>query len=181
MDLIQEYSSEVIKLYGLIDLYKIVIQPTDLALFQTLSPTLRQLKEAVDLAADSKEENISRFSTELDKTTSDLMAEVSEIRNKAQDPMVLNSGAKPEMVIDFLEGLTTQLEKVEFTKKKFEDWDSLFKTSKGEKSENAAAKAPDAKSIAVDPQNVEFDETKQEVKLKLNLWKSLKEWEQLTG
>lgn len=178
MDLIQEYNKEIIQLYGLIDFYKIAIQPTDLALFQTLGPTLRQLREVVDLAADNKEENIVRFSTELDKATTDLMAVVSEIRNKAQDPMVLNSGAKSEMVIDFLENLSSQLQQVEAKKKKFETWDALFKSNKRDPLEIITR--VDASVAVVDAKTAQLEETKVEVKLKLNLWRSIKEWESLT-
>jgi dynein heavy chain len=178
MNLVEQLFEEVSRFYSLLDVYKIPIQPTDLALFQTLSPTLRQLKESVDMATDTKDENITKFSAELEKAMGDLMSEVSEIRNKAQDPMVLNSGAKSELVIKFLEDLRTQLDKVDELKCKYESWGELFKNGG---TPTAPAKAEPGKQAAKEPpKTTDLEETRTEVDLKRTLWTSLKEWDALT-
>lgn len=181
MALVELLYDEVTGLYTLMDHYKIQIQPTDLAMYQTLSPTLRQLKEAVDMATDTKEENISRFSVELDRATNDLMTEVSEIRNRAQDPMVLNVGAKSEMVIKFLDDLRAQLEKVDTTKGRYEMWGELFKNGGSvaamQKAASAAEPGTKPSQPAVPTKMGELEETKVEVELKRTLWTSLKDWD----
>ncbi|KAJ3105519.1 Dynein heavy chain 6, axonemal [Phlyctochytrium planicorne] len=178
LTMVEQFNDEVTRLYALLDIYKIPIQPTDLALFQTLGPTLRQLRESVDMATDTKEENISRFSGELDKSMAELMQEVSEIRNRAQDPMVLNPGAKCEIVIKFLEDLRSQLDKIDTLKSKYEQWGELFRSG-GVASNSVKV---DAKFIAAPGANKgnDLEETRQEVELKRTLWVSLKEWENLT-
>ncbi|KAI9002652.1 dynein heavy chain and region D6 of dynein motor-domain-containing protein [Gaertneriomyces semiglobifer] len=163
---------EVTRLNELLDRFKLPIQPTDLALYQTLSPTLRQLKESVELATDTKEDNIAKFSTELDKAVADLMAEVGEIRNKAQDPMVLNPGAQNEMVVKFLDGLLEGLRSIEASKKKYEDWAELFRSGG---TVVAGDVPPPAPTSSID----ELEETKTEVELKRTLWLSIKQWESI--
>ncbi|KAJ3321819.1 Dynein heavy chain 6, axonemal [Boothiomyces sp. JEL0866] len=170
--------AETIQLYNLLDNYKIYIQPTDLAMFQTLSPTIRSLKEAVEIAVDTKEDNINKFTVDLEKLLTDLSSEVSEIRNSAQDPMVLNSSSNNDEVIAYLEDLRKQLEKVEVLKSKYESWGRLFKSG-GKKlsdtDEGQAENAPPDESN----EDIEMEETKKEVELKNSLWSSLKDWDKL--
>ncbi|KAJ3183889.1 Dynein heavy chain 6, axonemal [Geranomyces variabilis] len=184
MPLVEQLYDEVTRLYKQMEQHKIVIQPTDLALYQTLGPTLRQLKEVVDMASDTKEENISKFSVELDKALSDLMTEVSDIRNRAQDPMVLNVGAKSELVIKFLEDLRAQLETIDVTKARYEQWGVLFKSGGSIAAmQKAAAGDPAAKQVAASglPSKMgELEDTKSEVDMKRTLWMSLKDWDAIT-
>ncbi|KAI8801429.1 dynein heavy chain and region D6 of dynein motor-domain-containing protein [Cladochytrium replicatum] len=185
MMLVESFYDEVTRLYNLTDQYRIPIQPTDLALYQTLGPTLRQLKEAVDMATDTKDENTSKFSSELERAMSDLMAEVSDIRNRAQDPMVLNPNAKAVLVIRFLEDLQDQLRKIEGFRTRYELWGDLFRnggsvasmqsktTAAGTSKETGGVNMGQSKSP-------ELEETKTEVDLKLLLWVSLRDWETLS-
>ncbi|KAI8907759.1 dynein heavy chain and region D6 of dynein motor-domain-containing protein [Powellomyces hirtus] len=184
MPLVEQLYYEVSRLYKQMEQYKIAIQPTDLALYQTLGPTLRQLKEVVDMASDTKEENISKFSVELDKALNDLMTEVSDIRNRAQDPMVLNVGAKSELVIKFLEDLRSQLEKIDATKSRYEQWGVLFKSGGSIAAmQKMAAGDPAAKQSQMAAQTSkmgELEDTKTEVDMKRTLWMSLKDWDGIT-
>ncbi|KAJ3215607.1 Dynein heavy chain 6, axonemal [Dinochytrium kinnereticum] len=175
--MVEQFYEEVTRLYALLEIYKIPIQPTDLALFQTLGPTLRQLRESVDMASDTKEENISRFSGELDKSMAELMQEVSEIRNRAQDPMVLNPGAKCEIVIKYLEDLRSQLDKIDALKSKYEQWGELFKTGGVPLGQSKTDSKHAAASLG---KGNDLEETRMEVELKRTLWVSLKDWEALT-
>ncbi|KAI9203256.1 dynein heavy chain and region D6 of dynein motor-domain-containing protein [Polychytrium aggregatum] len=179
MLLVECFYDEVSRLYNLMEVHHVPIQPTDLAMYQTLGPTIRQLKEAVDMASDTKEENITKFSMDLEKAVSDLMTEVSDIRNRAQDPMVLNSGAKSEVVIAFLEDLRLQLEKVEVLKQRYEMWGELFKSG-GSIAEMQRQKAESGKQQQKIEKGGELEETKVEVELKRTLWVSLKDWDDLT-
>lgn len=179
MEDVEVLESEVSQLYSLLDNYKIFIMPTDLAMFQTLSPTLRSLKEALDIAQDSKEQNISKFTFDLQKMLSDLSGEVSDIRNAAQDPMVLNSSSNNDEVIIYLEGLRKQLERVEILKQKYENWGKLFKRGGTNKTVPDIDENQDSAGISLN-ENSEMAETKQEVELKTSLWTSLKDWNALT-
>lgn len=176
MSLVDHINEENSQLYSLIDQYRILIPPTDLALYQTLGPTLHSLKDALDLAIDTKEEKIAKFSTELEKSMNELMGEVLEIRNRAQDPMILNPSSKYENVYAFLEDLRSQLSKAENMKKKYESWSKLFKSG----GSVDPAKAEEAAEVQASSQLGELDETQTEVELKCTLWNSLHQWELLT-
>lgn len=170
--------AETIQLYNLLENYKIYIQPTDLAMFQTLSPTIRSLKEAVEIAVDTKEDNINKFTGDLEKLLTDLSSEVSEIRNAAQDPMVLNSSSNNDEVIAYLEDLRRQLERVEVLKSKYESWGRLFKSGGKKATDSEEGQAENA-APEESNEDIEMEETKKEVELKNSLWSSLKDWDRL--
>lgn len=178
----EHFYNEVVRLYAIMENHKIEIQPTDLALFQTLGPTLRQLKETVDMASDTKEDNISKFSFELEKAMGELLAEVAEIRNKAQDPMVLNPGANAEAVLAFLDELREQMDKLESSKEKYAAWEELFKSggSSGTAADPPGDKKEPAKPTQNESKTEEMEETKTEIELKRILWKSLNDWDGVT-
>ena len=180
MPLVEQLNEENSRLYALIEQYRIGIPPTDLALYQTLGPTLRSLKDALDIAVDTKEEKITKFSIDLEKSVSELMSEVLEIRNKAQDPMVLNPASKHETVAEFLEDLREQLTRTETLKKRYETWNQLFKA--GGLSSEVGKQPEEVVESGMSDSNTsgELEETRAEVELKRTLWSSLREWESLT-
>lgn len=177
-----ELESEVSQLHKILDTHKILIQPTDLAMYQTLSPTLRSLKESLDVAVDSREDNIVRFTADLEKLMTDLLSEVAEIRNAAQDPMVLNPSSNCDDVIKYLDGLKTQLEKINVLKIKYESWGKIFKSGGliDVPPADDAEKEAQLQPIAPLEATIEMEETIKEVELKGSLWTSLKEWENIT-
>ncbi|KAJ3347122.1 Dynein heavy chain 6, axonemal [Entophlyctis luteolus] len=174
MKLVEASNDEVVNFYNQLDLYKIPIQPTDLALFQTLSPTLHSLQEAADMASDTKEESISKFSAELEKAVIELMGEVSDVRNKAQDPMVLDLSSNSDVVISFMNDLISQLQNIEARKLKYESWAELFKRG------GVSQIAENQQEIKKKPSGGELEDTFTEVRLKNTLWVSLKEWSRMT-
>jgi dynein heavy chain len=147
-------------------------------MYQTLSPTLRTLKDSLDIAIDSKEENIVKFTLDLEKMTTELFSEVSEIRNSAQDPMVLSADSNSSEVIAYLEDLQQQLQKVENLKVKYEGWMDLFRRG----GEPAVVKEEEERP-QTEPEPTEssdLDETRKEIDMKHLLWTSLKEWHEIT-
>ena len=179
IQLVEQLAGENTSLYKLIEMFRISIPPTDLALYQTLDPTLRSLKDTLDIAIDTKEEKITKFTMDLEKNVSELMQEVLEIRNKAQDPMVLNPTSNHELVVAFLEDLVAQLNRAEAQKKRYEVWSELFKTG-GEPSGETKEQSGDSNSSNTQAKQGELEETKVEVELKRTLWSSLHQWEHLT-
>ncbi|KAJ1502115.1 Dynein heavy chain 6, axonemal [Coelomomyces lativittatus] len=148
---------EVSKLYSLMDLYKLHIVPTDLAMFQTLRPSVRQLKEVVDVSEETKEENVNRFSNELERQFSDLLTQVNEVKVKCQDPMLLDPASNVNLILDFLNELNTQLEGLVKTAEQYTEYQAQFKV-------------PQTRYPVL-------EEAKQDLDLKISLWKSFKQWE----
>jgi dynein heavy chain len=164
--------NEVTRLFNLMEQYNISSNlSTDFALFQTLAPTVQQLNEVIEMAVDTKEDNINKFSVELEKNYLELLNEVLEIRNKVQEPIILNKTSKCENILQLLNALSDGLQKLEDKKCKFEEWEKLFVTEnpnldKQQKTENKE----------LDSKKEIMGETKTEVELKRTLWKSIENW-----
>jgi dynein heavy chain len=165
---------EIVKLYNICGIYKANIQPTDLAMFQTLAPVLRTLKEAVDVNTDTRDDNIAKFSVELDKMVTRLMQEVSNIRNRAQEPMIFNPNSDSTLVLNFINDLSTQLDKCVSMKETYEKWADLFKNRGIESTEKAATESKSSTELTI------LDEAESEINLKQTLWTSLRDWASLT-
>lgn len=187
MATVELLQNEIFELYTLLDKYKITIQPTDLAMYQMLNPTLLNLKEAVEIAMDSKELNINRFTSDQEKALQELLVEVSGIRNKAQDPMVLSVLSSTETVLSYLEGLVVQLKAAEVLKAKYDSWSELFRNGGGALSTletSTVSKAINLQSKLLKDDEAELDildETRNEIHMKRTLWTSLRNWEVITN
>ncbi|KAL7754337.1 hypothetical protein RI367_000318 [Sorochytrium milnesiophthora] len=160
MDSYEEAYQTVSKLYRLIEQYKITITPTELALYQTLRPTMRQLKDAVDLAEESREENTTRFAAELEKNNADLVSDVIKQRNRAQDGMILNPASGTKEVMALLSELDEGMSALVATAEKYAQYQATFKVAQ--------------------TKYVEIEDAKNDLALKKLLWNSFGEWERLT-
>ncbi|KAI8620571.1 dynein heavy chain and region D6 of dynein motor-domain-containing protein [Chytriomyces sp. MP71] len=187
LGLVDKLYDEVCRLYTLIDNYKIKIQPTDLAMFQTLLPTLRTLKEAADMASDTKDDNITKFTQDLEKAMFDLQTGAFDVRNKALDPNILNPNTSAEATIALLNETSKKLQDMISLKSKYEQWAEIFKNGgvppsaavpgtekEGEGEQKAAAPVKGAADSSV------FEEVEAEIKMRMQLWTSLRDWEALT-
>jgi dynein heavy chain len=157
MESIENRYNEVTRLYLLLEQYTVPVVPTDIALYQTLGPTLRQFKEVVDMAEDTKEENISKFSIELEKNIAELVSDVIKLRDRAQDPMIYNPNAKVDTVLRFLDDLIKQIDKLGAMADNYTKYQNNFKV--------------------LPYKYVELEETKSEIQLKRTLWLSFQKWE----
>ena len=191
LPLVDVLFAEVTGLYNLMYTYHIPIEPTDLALHQSLAPTLRTLRDVVDMALETKDDSIQRYSAELEKAMTDLMVEVAEVRNAAQDPSILTASSDTEDVTVLLNGLVSRIKAIEDRKHTYEHWGELFKAGgsfSALHSQQAAiavenggkGSAPKVVSDSDIGRSQELDDTRNEVGLKLLLWSSIKEWKELT-
>jgi len=170
--------NEVTRLFNLMEEYNISSNlSTDFALFQTLAPTVQQLNEVIEMAVDTKEDNINKFSVELENNYSDLLNEVLEIRNKVQEPIILNQSSKSENILQLLDALSDGLQKLEDKKCKFEEWEKLFET---ENPNVDKQQQPKLENKDLDAKKEIMVETKTEVELKRTLWKSIENWKKMS-
>ncbi|KAJ3207853.1 Dynein heavy chain 6, axonemal [Entophlyctis luteolus] len=186
LGLVDKLSDEVGRLYGLVETYKVKIPPTELAMFQTLGPTLRQLKDAADVASDTKDDNIAKFSADLEKAMIDLNQSAFDVRNKALDPSILNQNSVATEIIASLTETSAKLREMIALKARYEQWGEIFKNggvpasakasgdSKGEESEEKQQVSA-AQDVSI------FDEIEAEIKMRMSLWTSLRDWESLTS
>ena len=159
INVIEERVEEIIKLYNLVENYNVVVAPTELALYQTLVPTVRQLKDVLEVCDDTKEENIQKFTFELEKNISEMLTEVNDIRNRSQDPMILNPGSSADVVKRFIDDLHSALSKQQTLSENYISYQKVFKI-------------PASKFT-------ELEDTMNDLHLKMSLWTSFEEWDSL--
>lgn len=135
LELIHESHSHVIRVYNLLQKYSITILPTDLAMFQTLYPTMRQLNEALEKSEDLHDEYVQKLSVELEKEIQATVTRVVEIRNRSQDPLILNPNSNIGEVLEFISSLRNQFDTLNSVYMKFISYQNQFKLPTSKKIE----------------------------------------------
>ncbi|KAK7497834.1 hypothetical protein BaRGS_00010968 [Batillaria attramentaria] len=159
IDPLEQEASVVKDMYDLIDEYKVPTPPEDFAVYQTLNPSITNVRNAIDKALAERDANIDKFCTHLDKDIAELGKEVKEVKQEAQNPMILDPTADKDRVQTLLKKLLTQMDELQeraFTYKRFQ------KNFKVEVTKYDA-----------------LEEAHAELKLKELLWKAIDEWDGL--
>lgn len=151
---------EITNLFELIEEAKIPIPELDYAAYQTLSPDFNALKSAMDEAEAAKDENVGRFSGELEQGVEQVAREVSEIRNRAQHEMILDESADMDAVIKYTTDLSGMVAEQKAAAERIQRFQALFKVQAS--------------------QFEDLAECAEEVELKRSLWVGIKEWGELT-
>ncbi|XP_058967936.2 dynein axonemal heavy chain 6 [Pocillopora verrucosa] len=160
VDDIERDATVVKELYDLIETYKVPTPPEDLAVYQTLRPTVTAVRNVIDKSLAERDANIDKMCTHIDKDIVVLGKEVKEVKQKAQDPKILDSSSQSQDIIHYLEVL-------------IEKMDSLNNLALTYKSHQKNFKVEVAKFE-------ELEEVHAELKLKQALWNSLVEWDVVT-
>lgn len=141
------------------DRYQVPVPPEDTAMFSTLKPAVQGLRNSVDKVVSSREQYIDKFCRHLDRDITDVDKEVKDIKNDAQNPMILDPEADEGKVRSYVQELLTKLEVLKERSTTFKNYQKNFKVE--------VTKYED------------LDDTYSEVKLKQLLWESQKEWKQM--
>ncbi|KAL8568337.1 Dynein heavy chain 6, axonemal [Nucella lapillus] len=153
-----EREAMVVKdMYELIDEYKVPTPPEDFAVYQTLNPSITNVRNAIDKALAERDGNIDRFCTHLDKDITELGKEVKEVKQEAQNPMILDPTADKDRVVSLLKKLLNQMDELQQRAFTYKSYQKNFKV-----------------------EVTKFDaleEAHAELKLKDLLWKAIDEWD----
>ncbi|KAK3733193.1 hypothetical protein QZH41_008554, partial [Actinostola sp. cb2023] len=154
---IEENAQTSKELYELIDNYKVPTPPEDLAVYQTLRPTVTAVRNVIDKSLAERDANVDKFCSCLDKDIAILGKDLKEIKQKAQDPKILDSSSKPADVQSYLKGLQSKMDFLQQTSFTYKSYQKNFKVevTKFE----------------------ELEEVHAELRLKQALWNSLVEWD----
>ena len=74
-------------MYDLIDVFHVPTPPEDFAVYQTLGPSITNVRNAIDKALAERDANIDKFCNHLDKDIAELSKEVKEVKQEAQVTM----------------------------------------------------------------------------------------------
>lgn len=150
--------AEIQDLYTLVDEYQIPVPAMDRAAYGTLESTYTNLKTVMEEVENAKEENISKYSSSLEAGGCGLVwdrlsgvpflllvimpaalsgievvnKEVKEIRNSAQNEMLLSEDSEREKVVEYLLALKEQVDAQTAEAARINKYQTLFKVIMGE-------------------------------------------------
>ncbi|XP_061490002.1 dynein axonemal heavy chain 6 isoform X2 [Rhineura floridana] len=156
IEILEDESKVVTKMYQLIELYTVPAPPEDFALFSSLKPSIIAVRNAIDKSVGERDASIVKFCQLLDQDVHELNEEVKEVKHQAQDPQILDIDADQDRVRQVLAEMQTILDDLQ--KRAFQ-YKSFQKNFKVEMTKFDA-----------------LEEVCAELKLKQLLWDSLCEW-----
>ncbi|KAL3884515.1 hypothetical protein ACJMK2_024650, partial [Sinanodonta woodiana] len=146
-------------MYDLIDQYQVPTPPEDIAVYQTLNPSITNVRNAIDKSLTERDANIDKFCTHLDKDIAELSKEVKEVKQEAQNPIILDVHSEKEKVKNVLKKLLVQMDELQKRAFTYKSYQKNFKVEV-------------AKFDAL-------EEAHAELKLKELLWTAIDDWENL--
>ncbi|XP_064645339.1 dynein axonemal heavy chain 6-like [Lineus longissimus] len=153
-----EKEADIVKeMYELIEQFTVPTPPEDFAVYQTLSPSIINVKNAIDKSLTERDANIDKFCNSLDKDIAELAKEVKEIKQESQNPLILDPTAEKNKVRNILTKLLVQMEDLQKRAFTYKSYQKNFKV-----------------------EQTKFDaleEAHAELKLKQLLWESIDEWD----
>ncbi|XP_071942686.1 dynein axonemal heavy chain 6-like [Antedon mediterranea] len=153
-----ESEAHIIKeMYELIDKYEVPTPPEDFAVYQTLSPSVTGVRNAIDRAVGERDSNIDKFCTHLDKDIADLNRDVKSVKQESQNPLILDVSADVVKVTSILKKLGNKLDELQKHAFQYKTYQKNFKVEV--------------------TKYEELEETHAELKLKQLLWNSLEKWD----
>eukprot|EP00106_Octopus_bimaculoides_P013835 XP_014781277.1 PREDICTED: dynein heavy chain 6, axonemal-like [Octopus bimaculoides] len=145
------------QLYDLIDIYDVQTPPEDLAVYQTLLPSINTVRDSIDKALADRDSNLNQLSNHIDEDITELNKEVKETKKIAMDQMLLNVESEKEKVKSTLKKLLTEMASLQNRASVYKSYQKDFnlEVTKFE----------------------ELDEVYSELKMKDLLWRSFDDWE----
>ncbi|GAB1605440.1 dynein axonemal heavy chain 6 isoform X2 [Argonauta hians] len=145
------------QLYDLIELYAIPIPPEDLAVYQTVSPSISNVKHAMDISLSDRDANLNHLSSHIDEDISEVNKEVKETKKAAVDQMLLNAESDKTKVKSTLKKLLASMASLQSRALVYKSYQKDFNL--------------DVTKFE------ELDEVYTELKMKDLLWKSVDDWD----
>ena len=160
MPSIDEETVIVRELYDLIQTYVVPCDAEDMAAYMTLEPGMASLRTTIDKSVSELEKKKNEFRTCLDNDITELGKEVREVKEKADQPMILDPNSDSNEITDYLSGLQQRMDSLNGRAQEYKSYQKQFQME----------------MTRFD----ELEETHAELKLKHTLWNVQGEFEQLS-
>ncbi|KAG1670781.1 hypothetical protein FOA52_014009, partial [Chlamydomonas sp. UWO 241] len=118
---------ELQDLYTLIDEYAIEVPAMDRAAYGTMEKTYTQLKVIMEEVETAREDNVNRYSSELESGIEGVGKTLKELRAAAQHEMVLNVQSEHAEVVAYLTDLKDQCEVQRSEAARINKYQAIFK------------------------------------------------------
>ncbi|XP_071789676.1 dynein axonemal heavy chain 6-like isoform X2 [Asterias amurensis] len=180
----QEYTV-VTRLFTIARNFNMPIQPEELALYQTLMPSFTHLKTVIIYCEAKKDENISKFSDDLNSHIQALQAEAYDIRNHVQEPILLSSDTLAVVALENLKLLHDGLSTITTKARSYASYQDRFGSSISRQTKQRGfsddALMSDYAESGISAQQVlnDLSEVERDLQLRRLLWESSEEWSRL--
>ncbi|XP_047126546.1 dynein axonemal heavy chain 6 isoform X3 [Hydra vulgaris] len=156
----KEKDSDTVKqLYDLIEKYSIPIPPENLAVYQTLKPSMVVVRNTIDKSLAERDANINKFCACLNKDILQLTKEVRQVKQEAQNPQILDPNSTASNVNEIISSLAAKMENIQQLAMKYKGYQKNFKVEV--------------------TRFEELDEVYSDIKLKQLLWSCSQDWDAL--
>ncbi|XP_068088957.1 dynein axonemal heavy chain 14 isoform X3 [Hyperolius riggenbachi] len=175
----------VIQLYSVAKDYGITIQSEETALYQSLTPGFQQLKNAVLYCEAKKDEDVVKFSGDLDKYISNLHFELMDFKIKVRNPILLEADTFPleakEIIVNLLEEFEVIANKARCYSTYQERFGSSITQMKTKLLDVLLSQKSAADAITTQMLNTELSEMESDLSLRKLLWEAKEEWAKLSA
>ncbi|KAM3930843.1 dynein axonemal heavy chain 14 [Leptodactylus fuscus] len=179
----RQYST-VIQLYSVAKDYSINIPSEETALYQSLIPSFQQLKSAVLFCEAKKDEDIVRFSGDLDKYISNLHFHLMEFKIKVKNPILLEADTFPLEASEVIANLLDEFEVIANKARCYSSYQERFGSSmthmKARLVDVLMLQKSAANAITTETLNAELSEIECDLSLRKLLWEAKEEWARLS-
>ncbi|CAM4551630.1 unnamed protein product [Caretta caretta] len=171
------------QLYSIARAYDFFIPVEQFALYQTLTRSLHDLKSSILICEKGKNDNIIKFSADLDGYFGNLQSELRNFKNKVRNPVLLLSKTLPKTAKEIIQSLVEEAAVICNKSRSYANYQDLFDSSiadmRSVSLERMSQKSQvgDSSSQRV---NKELSEVESELALRKLLWDSLEEWGKLS-
>ncbi|KAM4694195.1 dynein axonemal heavy chain 14 [Discoglossus pictus] len=175
----------VIQFYSVARDYNIQIPAEELAQYQSLIPCFQQLKSAILFCEAKKDEDIIKFSADLDKNISELHFELMDFKTKMRNPVLLQGDTYPleakEIIVSLLSEFDVTANKARCYSSYQERFGSSITQKKTQLLDVLLSKKSSGGDSSVNLVNAELADIECDLSLRKLLWESKEDWAKLSA
>ncbi|XP_059157269.1 dynein axonemal heavy chain 6-like [Physella acuta] len=170
------------KMFTIAKSYQIYIKPEEMALYQTLAPSFQHLKTTILFCEAKKDDNIRKFSSQLETLINDIRAALMDLKTRVHDPELLHIDTHPLSALETTRFLQEEVKVLSLKARSYASYQERFGSSMSKQRKNYYGDLllTEKKSeTSVQDIQAELSEIERDLTLRALLWESLEEWEKL--
>nr|KAI8735296.1 dynein heavy chain 6; axonemal-like [Biomphalaria glabrata] len=170
------------KLFTVAKSYKVTIKAEEMALYQTLSPSFQHLKNTILYCEAKKDDNIRKFSSQLDSLIGNIKTSLMDLKIRVQDPELLHVDTHPLSALETTRLLQEEVHILSIKARSYASYQERFGSSlsKQRKSYYGELQGLERRSDnSIQEIQADLSEIERDLTLRTLLWQSLEEWAKL--
>ncbi|CAH1791320.1 unnamed protein product [Owenia fusiformis] len=168
----------VTKLFTIAQEFHVALEPEEFALYQTLAPSFQHLKSTILFCDAKKDENIQKFSKDLDTLVYEIRHKIDDLRNRVRDPILLSDDTLATVALENIKYITDEVNDLSNKAKSYASYQDRFGSSlsAGKKMDEYTLLDRRDESLSAAAVQAELSEIERDLTLRRLLWESQEEW-----